>query len=131
MSQENAEIVRAAIDDFNRGDRDAALENAVPNFEFNLSRALGPQRGVYRLDEMQRFWNDFVGNWGSIRIEPQEFIEVGEHVVVPWTMHAMGRDGIEVEARVTWAWTIRDGAIVRVCMYQERAEALEAAGLRE
>jgi hypothetical protein len=26
-------------------------------------------------------------------------------------------------------FTIRDGAITRICMYQERAEALEAAGL--
>jgi hypothetical protein len=28
-------------------------------------------------------------------------------------------------------WTIRNGAIERVCMYQERQEAFEAAGLSE
>jgi len=52
-------------------------------------------------------------------------------VVVPWTFHAMGRDGIEVPARPTWTLTIRDGAIERICMYQEREDALEAAGLTE
>ena len=52
-----------------------------------------------------------------------------EHVVAPWTFFAMGRDGIELEARTTWTFTIRDGAIERVCMCQERREALEAAGL--
>jgi hypothetical protein len=32
---------------------------------------------------------------------------------------------------VTWTWTIRDGNIKRLCMYQERQEALEAVGLSE
>jgi len=58
-----------------------------------------------------------------------ELIEVGEHVVVPWTLRGAGRDGIEVEARSTWLCTIRDGLIVRICLCQEREEALEAAGL--
>jgi SnoaL-like domain len=70
-------------------------------------------------------------NFESSRIEPHEFIEAGEHVVVPWTFHAVGRDGLEVQARLTWLFTIRDGAIQRACMYQERSEALEAAGLSE
>ena len=129
MSQGNVDIASAAIDAYNRGDLEAALKDATADFEMDLSRALGPQHGVYRLDQMQRFWSEFSEGWQSLVIEPDEFIELGEHVVVPWTLHATGRDGIEVEARVTWTFTIRDGAIERVCMYQERAEALEAAGL--
>jgi hypothetical protein len=38
---------------------------------------------------------------------------------------------IEVRARSAWTFTIRDGAIERVCMHQECPEALKAAGLRE
>ena len=45
MSQENVEIVRGAIDAMNRGDWDAALKAAAPNFEFDLSRAVGPLHG--------------------------------------------------------------------------------------
>jgi ketosteroid isomerase-like protein len=41
-----------------------------------------------------------------------------------------GRDGLEVTARFTYLWTFRDGACVRVTIFQERNEALEAAGLR-
>jgi hypothetical protein len=52
-------------------------------------------------------------------------------VIVPWTLRATGRDGIEVQARVTWTFTFRDGALRRICMYQQRSEALEAADLRE
>jgi ketosteroid isomerase-like protein len=131
MSQENVEVIRAAIDAFNHRDWDSALKDAAPASEVDLSRAIGPMHGVYRLDQMRGFIDDLAENWESLRIEPDELIEAGENVVVPWTIHAAGRDGIEVQARVTWTFTIREGAIERACMYQERQEALEAAGLRE
>jgi ketosteroid isomerase-like protein len=69
--------------------------------------------------------------WDLAQIEPHEFIEADNHVVIPLTLHALGRDGIEVRARTTWTFTIRDGAIERLCMYQERQEALEAPRLSE
>jgi ketosteroid isomerase-like protein len=130
MSQENVEIIRGAIDAYNRGDFDAVLKNAAPDFEFDLSRAVGPDIGIYRLDQMPGFIREVAASWESLRLEPDEFIDAGEQVVMPFTVHAQGRDGIAVrQTRVTWLWTIRDGAVVRVCMYQERQEALEAAGL--
>ena len=45
MSQENVEIVRGAFEAINRGDVDAALKDAAPGFEFDFSRAFGPQHG--------------------------------------------------------------------------------------
>jgi ketosteroid isomerase-like protein len=131
VSHGNAQIVEAVIDAYNRGDWDAVLQDATPGFEFDLSRAKGPLHGVFRLDQMRRFFAEFAESWESVRIEPHKFIEASEQVVVPWTMHARGRDGIEVQTRVTWVWTIRDGAIVRASMYQERQDALEAVGLSE
>ena len=131
MSQENVEIVRALIDAFNRGDFEAVFNDVAPDAEVDLSRAVGPVHGVFRLDQFRRLVPEFAENWESLRIEPHEFIEAGEHVVVPWTLHGRGRDGIEVVTRVTWVWTIRDHAIEGVCMYQERQQALEAAGLSE
>ena len=52
-------------------------------------------------------------------------------MIVPQTGYTWGRDGIETTARITLVWTIRDGAIVRICLYQEKQDALEAAGLQE
>jgi ketosteroid isomerase-like protein len=131
MSRGNVEIVRTAIEAFNRKDLDRALKDAAADFEFDMSRAAGPFRGVYGLDQIRGFLNEIADPWQSIRIEPHEFIEAGEHVVVPLTFHAQGRDGIEVHARPTQTFTCRNGAIERVCMYQERDEALEAAGREE
>ena len=48
MSQENVEIVRAAVDTFNRGGVDAAFEDFAPDFELDWSRAVGPLHGVFR-----------------------------------------------------------------------------------
>jgi ketosteroid isomerase-like protein len=129
MSQENVEIARASIEAFNAEDWDRVFSDAAPDFELDWSRAAGPNRGVYGLDQARAVLDEFVGVWESAQIEPHEFIEAGEHVVIPWTLHTLGRDGIEVRARTTWTFTIRDGAIERLCMYQERQEALEAAGL--
>jgi ketosteroid isomerase-like protein len=131
MSQENVEIVRAAIHAYNREDWDAWLQHMAPCFELDMSRAVGPVSGVFSLDQLRRAQEDFAGYWESLRIEPHEFIEAGDLVVVPWTMRGRGREGIEVVTRVTFVWTIRDGAIQRGSMYQERQEALEAVGLSE
>jgi len=131
MSEENVEIVRASIDAYNRGQWDLVLRDAAPGFELDLSRAMGPNRGVYGPDQARRVLEEFAGQWKSVRIEPDEFIEAGDEVIVPWTLHGTGREGIEVQARPTWTFTIRDGAIQRVSMYQERQEALKAAGRSE
>jgi ketosteroid isomerase-like protein len=131
MSKENVEVVRAAIDAYNRGDLDAVLKEASPDLEIDLSRAVGPQHGVFRLDQIERFADEFSEAWESVRLEPHEFIEAGDHVVVPWTVHVEGRDGIEVRSRVAWVFTFRGGRVQRACMYQDRQGALEAVGLSE
>jgi ketosteroid isomerase-like protein len=131
MSQENVEIVRATYDAYNRGDLDAALKDMAPEFELDWTRAVGPQRGVYRLDQTRAFLIDFLEAFESTRVVPDEFIEAGEQVVVPQTGYIRGRDGIEATARIALVWTVRDGAIVQACLFQQKQEALEAAGLSE
>jgi ketosteroid isomerase-like protein len=128
MPPENLEIVRTAIEAYNRGDIESILRLAGPGFELDLSRAAGPLNGIYDRDRIMSFWAEITDSWNSARIEPHEFIEAGAHVVVPWTMHLTGRDGIEVQARVTWVWTFHEGSVERLTMYQERADALEAVG---
>jgi ketosteroid isomerase-like protein len=132
MSQENLEIARAAIAAANRGDWDAAFKDAAPGFEWDNSRAIGADnRGTFTRDEARRFFKGMAELWESTWISIDELIPVGDHVVVPHTTHIRGRDGIEAQARTTWLFTIRNEKIERVCLYQERQEALEAAGLSE
>ena len=132
MSQENVEIARAVINALDRGDIDAALKDAAPDFVFDFSRSVGLEAGVYKLDQMRTFFGRWVGEmWESSRFEAEEFIEAGDLVMTPVTNLLRGRDGIEVQARGAWVWTFRDGSVARVTFYPERQDALEAAGLSE
>jgi ketosteroid isomerase-like protein len=131
MSQENVETVRRAWSALDRGDLDAAFTDAAPDAEFDQRRALGIDRGVYTLDEFKRLTRSFINTWRSLRCEADELIDARERVVLVFTNRLTGRDGITVEAHGFGVWTFREGRIVRVCLYQDRAEALEAAGPRE
>jgi ketosteroid isomerase-like protein len=133
MSQENVEIARRSLEAYHRGDVDAAVEDFAPDFELDMSRAIGMDRGVYSLNQFRRLAEEFWEVWETVQVGvgADEFVEAGEHAVMPFANRLRGRDGIEVQARGTWLCTIRDGLIVRICLYQEVREALEAAGLSE
>ena len=131
MSRDNVEMVRQAWSGLDQGDLEAAFKDAAPDVEFDQTRALGMDRGVYKLDEFKRLTESFISTWRSVRWEADELIDAGEHVVLAFTNRLTGRDGITLEAHGTLVWTFRAARIVRVCLYQDRAEALEAAGLQE
>jgi ketosteroid isomerase-like protein len=131
MSQENVAVARAFLEAYNRGDFEAALKHAAPGFVLDFSRALGPYRGVYRRNETRRFLEELNATFRSVRFKALDFIESGDHLVVPLTIQFEGRDGIKVKADTTNLWTFRDGAVERIVLYQELQEALEAVGLPE
>ena len=85
MSQENLEIVRAAIDAFNRRDVDAAFKDADPDFQYDQTRAVGMDRGVFNLDEFRDLLTSFTDSWESFTIGADELIDAGENVVMPFT----------------------------------------------
>jgi ketosteroid isomerase-like protein len=80
MSPENVEVVRAVIDALNREDQEATLEHMDPDFELDFSRAVGPLRGVFKLDQMRAFWDEIFGMWEAIRFGVDEIVEAGEQV---------------------------------------------------
>ena len=125
------EIVKAWYEAWNREDWDAMVKDAAPGFVADFSRSAALDRGVFGLDQIRRLVEEFRETWESARVEPHEFIEAGDLVVVPGTQHFKGRGGIEVAARGVFVWTIRNGAIERVSMYQDKEEALEDLGLSE
>ena len=132
MSEENIEIVRKAIEAWNR--RDAPIARALwhTDAEIDWSRSQGPLKGVYRgRGEVESFRDEFWSTFEVVELETHGFTQAGSEVVVPNTAHLRGRDGIEVIAKSTFVYTVEDGQITRLRMFQERAEALEAAGLQE
>jgi ketosteroid isomerase-like protein len=136
MSEENVELLRRIFEDFNRGDIEGAIELAgtPPEFEFVPSGSLIPdlasvQRGpdgFRRVNET--FWSEF----DDPHIELHELIDAGDQVFTSFTISGRGKhSGVETTWDALSVWTVRDGRIVRWLGFTDRAEALEAAGLRE
>jgi ketosteroid isomerase-like protein len=130
MSQENVEIVRRSLDAFAQRDVDTMRALNDPDLVLDWSASLGWLAGVYRgFDNALRFYKGYFEAFETTVIVVDRYIEAGESVVVPNVAHQRGRDGIEVSARGTFVFTLRNRKITRICLYQETAEALEAVGL--
>jgi ketosteroid isomerase-like protein len=128
MALDRPASVRRAVEAFNRGDWDGFLANTSEDFELDLSRASGPEHGIFGRDEARSLLERFAESWESLRIEGDELIESGDHVIAEQTLHARGREGIDVPSTVTWVWTFDGDLATRAAMFQERGDALRAAG---
>jgi ketosteroid isomerase-like protein len=75
------------------------------------------------------FFHDNLEIWDDHHVDAEDFIEVGEYVVVPIRLHGRGKASrVEVAARFVQVWGFRDGKIAQLRVYVDEAEALEAAG---
>jgi ketosteroid isomerase-like protein len=134
---QNVEIARQAHEAFNRPDLgvfdlDAFYLLADPDLVVDWSRSNGLEAGIYRGEAAtRRFWNTFFEAFERVVVEPLEFIEHGESVVVPHHFHAWGRQGVEVDTHSTVVLTVRDSRIIEMRLYRQTAEALKAVGVAE
>jgi ketosteroid isomerase-like protein len=133
VSQENVEIVRRVFDAFNRRNIDAFLGALDPDVEWIPIMAALEGR-VYRGHEGTRRWiEDLTADWEFFEPRFEEFRDLGDRVVVFGHWRARGRaSGVELENQPgTWLYEVKDGKVVLMRTFTDRAEALEAVGLRE
>ena len=81
-------------------------------------------------------WKEFIRveieAWEAATAEPLERIETEDGRILSidlWRLR--GREGIQIERTLPTLYTFRDGLIVRIDGFTEKADALEAAGLAE
>jgi len=131
MSQENVEVVRRAYEHYNRtGEPDYSVLD--PEVVYDVStRTFDPF--VYHGHEgVREFLALIREQWATFRLEPQEFVDAGDSVVVSVRLVGVGKEsGVETTANAAHLWTLRRGKIVRQTTFQTMSEALEAAGLRD
>ena len=130
MSQENVEKIREGIEAFNRRDFDAALAPLHDDvtWERFLSRAESSTPLVRGKEELLAVWKSQV-EAVDLRLEPDEFIVVGDKVIVPMRMvtHGSGSE-ITLTTLVTWVWTIDDeGRATKAEAFESRDDALTGA----
>ncbi len=134
MSQENVEIVRRGFEAFRRGDWDQVAQLYDPDVELHGTVGGLGEGSVWRgLQQIsQEFQREDAEAWDERRLELERFIDAGDRVVVLLHEFRRGRDsGVELETDTAVVVEVRDGRIVRMQGYMDRAAALEAAGLSE
>jgi ketosteroid isomerase-like protein len=68
--------------------------------------------------------------WSDYRFEVQDLVDAGDKVVLLYRQVGKAKEsGVEVEERAAWVYTLREGKIARVEMFQDRETGLRAAGV--
>jgi ketosteroid isomerase-like protein len=135
MSRENAEIVRSVYEAVARRDGVSPFEVYASDIEWDV----GPRRSamfgaqVYRGHEgVRHCWRDMVSAFGEIDMRVAELIDAGDCVLAVIHERELGRaSGVAVEGYHYAVWTLRNGKVVRMRIFEERPEAERDVGLAE
>ena len=132
MPGENVELLRPVYIEWERGNLRAGTELLDPEIE-SVWPAEFPSGGTYRGHtghaQAMREW---LTPWEDFRLTVEDFFEADNRVVVPFRVHARGREsGVEVDRRWAHIWTMQSGKAVRFEVHLDPGKALEAVGLSE
>jgi len=126
---ENVDLVRRGFELFAGGGPAALLPLTDPEIECYTDSRL-PNAGTYHGHDGYLSWTQqWLEAWEDFQMEPLEFVEVGEEiVVVPLHQRGKGKgSGIEVEMDLTYLFEGRDGRVTHIHLYETKERALEVA----
>jgi ketosteroid isomerase-like protein len=132
MSKENVELIRRGHEALQDAGEQAIFEYLDPDIDLTPVAETPGVETYHGHDGVRRYFETTREAFGEFRWEPQEYVDLGDHVLVPTRFVAEGRgSGVPVEAMIYNVFTVRGGKVVRVRGSISRDHALEAAGLRE
>jgi ketosteroid isomerase-like protein len=130
MAAEYVERLRRGYAAFKEGGVEAILEQVAPEVEFR-DRESAPDRetlvGGEGIVELVRLNMEV---FDQLELEPQEFVDAGDFVLVVLRMHVRGRaSGAAVDSEVCHAWEFSEGHARRMQVYASKERAIEALDL--
>jgi ketosteroid isomerase-like protein len=133
MSQENVESMRRGLNAWRGGDTETIErlmdEFLAPDFEIEPLYFDGTYRGR---EQLWQLWSDLDEFWDEYRLEIEDLVDLGEHVLAVSRVRGRGRgSGVPVNQRMWILWRFSGQRAVHAKSFASKAEALEAAGLRE
>jgi ketosteroid isomerase-like protein len=133
VSEENVGALRRGLEAFNRtGEIDTSF--LAEDFEVHQASSIIDTDGVFHgRDALRQSWSELAEVFDDLRLEPERIIEApGGEIVVLLRACGTGRgSGLVMDNHIGWVCTFRDDEAVRLVVYEEPAEALEAVGLSE
>jgi ketosteroid isomerase-like protein len=133
MSREYVEVVRAVYEEWAKGNFRAGGDLWDRRVVFVPIAELPDAGDYFGLEGVTTFMRAFLQPWANYTITAEELIEAGDSVVVVARQRGTGRQsGLVAELEQQFqVWTFRGRTVIRFEAFRERAEALEAVGLRE
>jgi ketosteroid isomerase-like protein len=129
-SPDLVDLTRRTLEVANRRDFDATMSFYSLDAVWDMSpMGLGRYEGAAAVRGF--VWANYFDALEEIDIKPESYLDAGDSVVTPNTSRLRGRDGIEVFARSTFVFTFASGELTRICLYQEKKQALKAVGVTE
>ena len=124
VSKQNVEVVRRAWEAFVRRDDETAYALYDPEVAI---KSWVDGRVYHGLEGVRDFFGDWLAAWRQWDSDLEELIDAGDDVIALMHVRAKGRySGVPVEWRQAHLWTLRDGRLARLRVYDSRDEALEA-----
>ena len=131
MSQENVELIKAALEAWNARDMDAVREGLDPDVVVRLPEGW-PEPGPFvGREAVMRQWEQQRETFDADALEPiTDFLHAADRVVVRFIWRGVGH-GPESSMELTGVYTFRKGKVFGVEFFWDHTQALEAVGLSE
>lgn len=124
--------LRRAYDSFNHGDIPGCLEALDPEIEWIEPAEFVGGGTYYGHAGVTQYLTQSRRAWADIHSEPEEFIEVGDKVVVFVHARIRAKDSDqEREARIADVYTVHEDKAIRMQAFTDRQEALRYAETTE
>jgi ketosteroid isomerase-like protein len=128
VASSNLEIVQRGFEAFNERGIEGIVPLIHPEFEATTPPNLASEPDTYRgHDGIRRWFDSFEEVMDEIRWDARGFREVGERVVVEFTLRARGKStGLDFGQDAVMVWELRDGKAIRLSLYPTLDQALTA-----
>jgi ketosteroid isomerase-like protein len=128
MTSSNLEIVERGFEAFNERGIDGILPYIHPDFEATTPPELASEPDTYHGHEgIRRWFESFDEVMEGIRWDARGFREVGDRVLVEFTLRARGKTtGLDFGQDAVMIWELRDGQAIRLSLYPKLDQALAA-----
>jgi uncharacterized protein len=126
--EDDAERLRRAYEAFNEDGVEAFLERLAPEFQLR-DRESSPDRAEtrYGKEGIKELFASYMEAFDALRLEPQEFIDAGDQIVVLLHQRVRGKgSGAEVVGNIAHVWTMRGEAPFRLRIFRDKESALAA-----
>jgi ketosteroid isomerase-like protein len=131
MSQENAEIVRRAVDAWNRRDPDLWRNYATPDVEWTPASTGAVEGTVYRgLDEVLAGLESVWQTWDEVFFEEAEIRELQDATLWLGRLKVRGASSqVALDQEFAVRFVLRGGKLASVQAFLSVRDAIDAVGL--